>query len=241
MTLIVDALNRIARQVSVSKPDNWITATATEHVELRDDFLLECVDEILQRVDAPSPISGSTTLATDGSETYSLPSDFLRLQRDAMAVYESDGTRRALVPITDDGVWTHIKAVGSTGITRYFRLTGYEGNWSISIYKEPTSAQTIVVHYVSRNWKANAAGTVGYEFTAATDVLLLPRRLVELGTVCRFRHRKGLPYDATLMEFEAELARYSNDRRVRRRICFGDDRKDAMPWDIPVPDYIPDS
>ena len=240
MATIVDALNRVARQVSVTQPDSWLTATAAEHVEIRDDFLLEAVDEILQRVDAPSPISASTVLTTDGSETYTLPTDFLRMQRDPMAVYESAGINRALTPISDDGIWTHIKTVGSTGITRYYRLSGYEGNWSISIYKEPTSSQTITVHYVSRNWMANA-GTAGYAFTAEDDVLLMPRRLVELGTICRYRHRRGIPYEATLLEFEAELHRYSNDRRVRRKITFGDMRKDSGPWDIPVPDYIPEA
>ncbi|MGB1215040.1 MAG: hypothetical protein ACPG4X_16860 [Pikeienuella sp.] len=241
MTTIAAALDRVSRKVSVDTPDNWISTTDGEHVEIRDDFLPETVSEIQDRIDAPSPLSGSVALSTDGSETYSLPSDFLRLQRDAMSVYESTNTRRALMPVTDDGVWTHLKSVGSTGVTRYYRLSGYEGNWSISIYKEPTSPQTITVHYVSRNWMKSSGGTAGYEFTDVADVLMLPRRLVETGVVMRWRHRKGLPYDELLMDFEAQLGRFSNDRRARRSINFGDPYMDRRPWDVPVPDYIPES
>lgn len=241
MATVVEALNRIARKCSVSEPDSWLTATSTEHVEIRDDFLLECVDEIQRRCVLPSPLSGSFEITADGSETYTLPSDFLRLQDDKLSVYESTNLRRALAPITSDGAWTHLKSVGPTGFARYFRLTGYAGNWSISIYREPTSGNTITVHYVSRNWMQNSAGTDGYAFTDPSDILLIPRRLIELGTVCRWRERKGVPYDSTLAEFEAELERYTNQTKTRRSIGFGDPYMDRKPWDVPVPDYIPES
>lgn len=241
MTTIAAALDRVSRQVGVSTPDNWISATAKEHLEIRDDFLLEAVDEIQQRVDLPSPLSAQTTITGTDAETYSLPSDFKRMQRDKMAVYESTNTRRALYPITNDGDWTQLKIEGGTGATHYYRLTGYDGNWSISFWKEPSSSQTIYVHYVSTNWMASSGGTAGDEFTDVGDVLLLPRRVVELGTVMRWRHRKGLPYDAVLGEFEAELTRLSNDRRGRRVVNFGDQFRITSPYDIPVPDFIPSS
>lgn len=240
MALVTAVLDRIARQVSVSTPDNWVSATADEHVEIRDDFLLETVDDILDRADLPSPISSIHTITGDGSETYSLPADFLRIQRDPYAVYETTTVRRALIPARDDTHYTHLKEIGSTGSDRYYKLTGYEGNWEISIYREPSSSIEVKVHYVTRNWMADSGGTAGYAFTASDDVILLPRNVLELGTVMRWRRRKGLPYDDILAEYEIQIARLSNDRRNRRTVHFGEPPM-RHPWDVPVPDEIPSS
>lgn len=241
MTLITDALNRIARRCSVDTPSNWITASEDEYLAIRDDFLLETLDDILERVDLPAPVGAQTTITGTGAEDYDLPANFKRLQRDPMAVYETTTNRRACVPITDDGTWTHIKELGTAGIERYYRLKGYEGNWDISFYQLPTSGISITVSYVTVNWMADSGGTAGSAFTDLADVLLLPRRLVEAGVVWRFRERNGLPFETERVEYEALMNRMSNDRRVRRDINFGDDRGDRYPWDIPVPNFIPEA
>lgn len=241
MTLITDALDRIARQVSIDAPTSWVSATEDEHLEIRDDFMLECVDEILERLDLPSPIGKQFTLNGDGSETYSLPSDFKRTMRDPMAVYETTTVRRACTPVTDDGHWTYLKEIGSTGAERFYKIEGYDGNYTISIYREPESSIEVIVSYVSKNWKANSSGTVGSTFTDSGDVLLLPRRIVEVGTVMRWRERRGLDSSIKRAEFETELNRLSNDRRTRRSIYFGEPYERRLPWDIPVPDQIPTS
>ena len=88
MTLIVDALDRVAREVSLTSPSSWVSTTADEYLEIRDDFLLETVEDISDRVDLPSPVSAQTTITGTGVETYSLPSTFKRMQRDDLAVYQ---------------------------------------------------------------------------------------------------------------------------------------------------------
>ena len=55
-TPITEVLDRIARQCNVTPPSSWVTASRYDHVELRDDILLETVDDLLDRVDWPSPI-----------------------------------------------------------------------------------------------------------------------------------------------------------------------------------------
>lgn len=240
MTLISDVLARVARQCSVDAPSQWVTATDDDAVALRDDYLLETVDDILDRVDLPAPISAQTTITGDGSETYTLPSAFKRLQRDALAVYETTTNRRACVPITDDGTWTHLKEMGTAGVERYFRLSGYKGNWSISFYQNPASGVSITVSYVTENWMADSGGTTGSAFSDAGDVLLLPRDVVEAGMVYRFRRREGLPYDDKRLEYEAKLSRLSNDRRARRVVSFDGGGQRRRPWDVPVPDFIPE-
>lgn len=239
MTLITEVLKRCARQCSIDEPSSWLTATDEDQVALRDDFLLETVDDLLDRLDLPFPISAQTTITGDGSETYSLPSSFRRLHRDPMAVYETTTNRRACIPVTDDGRWTHIKELGTAGAERYFRLAGYDGNHSISFYQSPTSGISITVSYVTNNWKATSSGTAGSTFTDSEDVLLLPRRVVEVGVVYRFRERNGLNAQAKRLEYEALVNRLSNDSRARRSINFGEPAARTRPWDVPVPDYIP--
>jgi hypothetical protein len=239
MTLIIDALNRIARQCSVDTPSTWAGATDDEYLAIRDDFFLETVDDILERVDLPSPIAAQTVITGDGSEDYDLPANFKRLQRDMLAVYETTNQRRYCIPVPDDGIWTHLKELGTTGVERYYRLKGYEDNWTIGFYEEPTSAVSITVHYITKNWMVTNGGTQGAAFTSDDDLLLLPRRVVELGTVMRFRDRNGLPFDTHRLQYEAELNRLSNDRRTRRTINFGESHGMRTPWEIPIPDFVP--
>lgn len=240
MTLIVDVLSRIARQVSIDQPTSWVSASDLEHVEIRDDFFLETVEDITDRCDLPSPIGKTYTLTGDGSEVYALPEDFKRLQRDRLAVYETTTVRRRMVPVTDDGFWTHLKEIGSTGAERFFRITGYKGNFDIAIYREPAASIEVKIHYVSTNWMVNGS-TYGDAFTDPEDVLLLPRRVVEAGAVMRWRERKGLDASGKRAEYEALISRLSNDSRNRRTVYFGEPYTERRPWNIPVPDQIPES
>lgn len=238
-TTVKAAMDRAARECSITPPSSWINATQLHHVELRDDFLSETVDELLDRIDWPSPVGKVYDLTGDGSEDYSLPSDFKRLARDEMAVYETTTTRRAGIEVTSDGDWEHLKQIGSAGAFRYYRIHGYEGAWQIGLYREPSSSVSLKISYVSTLWKATSGGTAGSSWTDATDLLLLPRRLVELGVVWRFRRRKGLPYTEQLNEYEMRVSRAANDGRGRRTIQFGEGSQEFKPMRVPVPDTIP--
>lgn len=239
MTTITEALNRIARQCGVNAPSSWITATRADHVEIRDDFFQESIADILDRLDLPAPIGKQVTIVGTGAENYALPSDFLRLQRDELAMYDTQLDRK-VEPISNDGEWTYIKDIGTAGIIRYYRIKGYPGNFSVDFYDEPSSGLEIVVSYVADLWMATAAGVVGKQFTAEDDVLLLPRRLVETGAVWRFRERRGLPYEDKYSEYEALLARTSNDKRGRRLINMGEPIRDVR-WQDLIPAFIPEN
>lgn len=239
MTLITAALDRAARQCSVKAPSSWGTATRDDHVSLRDDFMLETVDDILERVDLPAPIGAQVSITGDGSETYALPTNFKRLHRSELAVYDKlqDIPCQA---VTSDGEWTYLKDIGTAGTVTYYRLSGYEGNWSISFYDAPTAAQEIIVSYATVNWMTNASGTQGSMFTTNDDVLMLPRRLVETGIVWRFRERRGLAYQDKFNEYEMLMAQMINDRRARRIISTGD-KSPNVRWQDLVPAFIPSS
>lgn len=236
MALIVDVLNRIARHCSIQAPSSWLTATADEYVEIRDDFLRETVNDLLDRVDWPSPIGAQTTISGTGVATYNLPADFRRLQRNPYSVYD-DQLDAAGIPISTDGDWVELLDSGIAGADRFFRLAGYEGAFTIEFEGAPDS--DIIISYVSSNWMATEAGVVGDSFTSATDVLVLPDRLVEVGTIWRWRERKGLPFQDKYTEFNMLLGRYLNDLRGRRSVSFK--RGKAMRWTDRIPAFIPPS
>lgn len=238
MTTVVEALNRIARNCSVAPPGSWVTATSTTAVSIRDDFLPETIDDLAKRIDWPAPISQTVTITGDGSESYDLPSNFLRLAHGERAVYEQDTVRRFGIPVTDDGAWTHLKDLGSAASNRYFRLGGYEGAYTIDFYRAPSASDTIIVHYLSTNWMVTSGGVNGDTFTDDTDILLYPRRPVELGTVMRFRERNGLPLGDVGRKYESWIASASNQRRARGNISFAD-APQSHPMRVPVPDFIP--
>jgi len=239
MTTIVEALDRIARQCSLSVPSSWVTATRSDHVELRDDFLNETLTDITDRVDLPSPISGRFSITGTGAETYTLPDDFKRLQRNENTVYDVSQDRPC-VPIARDGDWEFIKDTGTAGVVIYYRLAGYDGNWTISFYNEPSAAVEIIVNYVTTSWMATSGGVVGKMFTDETDVLIMPRKVVESGSVWRYRERRGLPYLDKYNESEALIARLSNDNRARRVVSFGN-ADTSIRWTDLVPAFIPPS
>lgn len=240
MTTVVEVLKRAAHQCSLPIPNTWAAATRLEHVEFRD-FLAETVEEILDRVDLPSPVGKQTTITGDGSESYSLPSDFRRLARDPLAVYETTTLRRAGVPVSSDGAWTHLNQIGAAGTNRFYAVEGYDANWTIKFERDLTSGNSVTVSYVSNIWCKSSADVEQDEFTSDDDVLLIPRLPVEAGIVWRFRARKGFPYSDMMARYEAHLSRLVSDSRGIRKICFGGAPDDAKVMRVPVPDYIPES
>lgn len=238
MTTVADALSRAARTVSVDPPSTWVSATADEHVEIRDDFLLETIEDLHNRVDWASPVGKQTAIAGTGAEDYDLPTDFFRLKKDPYAVYETSNIRRIGTPVTTDGEWTHIKQIGTGAGTRFFRIKGFDENYQISFYPNPASGESVTVSYVSDLWVQDSGGTNSDTFDDELDKLLFPRRIIELGIIWRWRHRKGLPYETYEAQYERRLAVEANRTNVRRTIGFGETRP-WSPFDIPVPDFIP--
>ena len=208
------------------------------------DVSKKTIDDILDRCDLPSPVANQQTLTggagttqADGSERFNLNSDFRRLQRDEMAIYDPQQDR-PVVPVTDDGMWDYLTDVGATGVIKYYRTAGYDGAFTIDLFTAPATGDTFKINYISNKWLISG-GVGSTTFQSEDDILVLPRRVVETGTVWRYRERQGLPYNDKMMEYEALIARMSNDRRGRRSIDMGG--KKFVKWQDLVPSFIPPS
>lgn len=240
MATVSDTMDWAARRCSITPPTSWISATTKTALEFKD-CLNETVEELLERIDLPEPITKDTTITYTGSEPHDLPSDFLRLTRDDMTVYETTTTRRACIPVATNGAWTHLEQIGSAGGSRYYRLSGDESaGFSIEFYRPLETNASVTVSYVSRNW-LRFSSTEGETWSDASAVLLLPPQTVRLGIAWRFKQRKGVAYADLMAEYESRVARAINDRRTIRTINMGDAGDMRYPWDVPVPDFIPSS
>jgi len=248
MATIKEAMDRAARECSLTPPSDWISTTSATYVEMLD-FLDETVEELLDRIDWPAPIGATSTITGPGTasssgnySTHSLPSGMKRIKRDNWAVWESSNTRRMAVPISTDGQWGYLDTVGSAGAWRYYRTAGDEdAGFTIDFFRALSATETMSVNYVSKNWLRLASdSTEAATWADAADTLLLPRRLIELGVVWRFRQRKGLGYQDKYAEYEIRLTRAANDYRKSRSISFGGS-DGSHPMRVPVPDFIPSS
>ncbi|CCN84546.1 putative Exodeoxyribonuclease V beta chain [Vibrio nigripulchritudo SFn27] len=68
------------------------------------------------------------------------------------------------------------------------------------LFSPELETEGATVRYVSKHWVEGKA-----EVTQNGDKLLVPERLIEKGTIWRWKRQKGLPYDDLLAEFEADF------------------------------------
>jgi hypothetical protein len=237
MTTVLEVVEQAARDCSISKIVGLTTSTTETALMLRDK-LNETVEELLDRLDLPYPITVDFEVVGTGVETYALPSDFIRTTRDDEAVYEKTAFRRCCIPIASNGSWTHLKQFGASGSARYYRVTGDESSgFQISFYRPLSANQTVVVSYVSKNWAKNAA-TPKSTWSLPDDVLLLPAALVRLGVIWRVKAKKGMVYSDVQAEYEIRVSRAINDGRGIRTVQMGDAPRRDGPIKIQTPDYI---
>lgn len=249
MTRITAILDRAARQCSITPPDSWITTSTLAHVEMRDDFLLETIEELHKRLDWGSPIARQVTIKGDGvTEDHALPSDFVRITREPNAVYQNVNNQRRGYSMLRDGDWTELKTFGTGGGNLFYKIQGYEGNYTISLYPTLSAgapggfSDGVVVSYISTRWTVNEFGAYSDVFDDPNEDTIFPRRILELGIVWRFRRRKGLPFEDVLAEYESWIAVKANENRGNMVVSTGPSaNEDTHPMRVPVPDYIPSS
>lgn len=236
-TLITDILDICAHQCGVEIPDSWITASGTAETDLRDMYLPQTVDDVLERVDWPEDIGAQTTISGDGTVEHDLDASFLRMKRDPMAALETtDVLRRPMIPVKNAGDWTYLQEIELNGLDRYFRLKGDVGAFKIDIFPALGTGDSAVLSWVSNSWAEDGAGTGKSEFNDPSDKSRLNRRLLEAGIVWRFRRREGLEYMDVYQEYENLLARYSTDLRGHWPLTQQSRRtkgaRPAYPWEI---------
>ncbi len=146
-----------------------------------------------------------TFTTVNGTEDYSLPSDFARLLNGT--VWDRSNywdMRGSLSPQQWQAVQSSV--LGDTVTTRKrYRVRNVSGALKFSIDPIPSSADSLVFDYASSHWCQDSGGTGQPEFAADTDVFLLDEYLLELGTLWRALKRQRMSYADEKAEYYREL------------------------------------
>lgn len=143
------------------------------------------------------------TITATATETQSnaIPSDFERMIEGTFWNRTQD--RRVVGPLTPQK-WQMLQTGLYSLVWDAFRIRGTE----ILMSPVPTANDSLAYEYVSKNWCANAAGTVERSAWAADDDAgLLDEELMTVGVVWRFRKAKGLDYSEEFRSYELLVAR----------------------------------
>ena len=137
-----------------------------------------------------------TTVAS--TETYAKPADYGFYQNDtAWDRTNYWATRGSLSPQE----WQRAKSGLGSVIRPRFRIKG----GLIYIDPIPSSANSMVIEYVSKNWVDNSGGPLS-AFAADDDDVFFDEFIFQLDLTWRLLNRKGLAYAEEKAEAEAQIA-----------------------------------
>ena len=166
-------------------------------------------------------IKEGTITTANGTESYSLPSDFR-----AMAIasqWDRTDDERLAGPATS-GEWQLLKSsLVQDGVRTWFKLRGNK----VFLNPIPTSARTLSFDYFSKNWVRPANGNEDGSddlaaFEADTDEPLLDDLLLEMGIRWRFLAAKGVPFQTEYADYEGMRDDLLAADRGNRIINLGD-------------------
>lgn len=229
MDIIKDSMDNVARECGVAVPSLWATNTDDTYMQLKM-YLQQAASELLERVDWQD-CTLDNVVTGSGTDTYLLPTDYKRPTRDLNTVYGNSPQRWAFMPVTSNGDWTRLKSWGAA-ITYFYRFTGPNIQFS-QIINNPDQ---ITFSYVTKNW-ISSGGNRAATWAADSDLTYLPARLLEMGTIWRWKRKMGLEYQSIQGEYESDLSRSSSDDRNRQTIGFGKSMPDRFisPYDLTPP------
>ena len=200
---LIDVITRVSLQASLPVFDLIVTNTDRTATELLN-ACHEAGEEITRRAEW-SKLYASSAIP-EGSATFTVPTNFHRLIQGGSIVYNASPFT-PLHPVKAADVWAAVS--GAPSARPHFFIKGGVVNFSPVI---PAGGATM--NYVVKNWILHNSIPKD-RFVADEDTVQFSEALLALGTLWRYRRMKGLSFEDSLAEFEAELAReISADRGV---------------------------
>ena len=146
-----------------------------------------------------------TFTTVNGTANYSLPSDY-----DFMidgTIWDRTTFLRFRGPLSPREWQLRKSGLSSSVGSRFrFRILPSSNAKVFAIEPTPTSADSMVVEYVSLNWCQSSGGTGQAAWVADTDTGVLDEVLLNMDLTWRFKQALGEEYGENKQEFEMELA-----------------------------------
>lgn len=208
-----------AVKLGLDRPSALFSSTGRTERELRR-ALIEAADKIVHAHDWQLLKTLETHTGNGSTTTYALPSDYLRMPKDANVW--SSKWQHPLYRITPED-WLNLDVKDFEPAAGAWTI--YGGNF---VYTPALATdETAKFFYVSENAVAPATGSNKATFTADDDTFRLDDRVLELILVAVWRAQKSLDYAEEQMTAEIALAR-AIDRDKGARILTQRSRADLQ-------------
>lgn len=204
LTIVQDA----ATKLGIDQPSVLFGSTDRTAIEVRE-ALIEAADKILHAHDWQLLKTVQTHTGDGTTTSFALPSDYLRMPKDA-DVWSTKWQHR-LIGITPED-WLNLDVRDYDVVISTWTI--YGGNF---VYKPAlASDETAKFWYISDKACADSGGTPKAGFDADTDTFRLDDRVLELVLVWLYRTQKGLDYSEDMATAEIALSRMiERDRGAR--------------------------
>ncbi|MEI2296787.1 phage adaptor protein [Ensifer sp. MJa1] len=199
MTLL-SVINEVCDIVSLDRFES-IYGSNDPNAETMVALAQEAGEEIARRSDWRRLLKQQVAIISP----MTLPADYQRMTPGG-AVRTASGT--CFRPIANSSQWAIVD--GTASAQPYFFLRA-----SQILFSPAAAGVGAVVDYVSKNWVLGDPYEERDTLKADDDGTVFPERLLCKGILWRWKRQKGLPYDDSLAEFEADLLQEINaDRGV---------------------------
>lgn len=137
-----------------------------------------------------------------------------------------DRTEKLPIGVIDGVDWQQEKGFANTSPHYRVRIRGGE----LLATPTPTAGNTWAFEYVSENWILDTDGTTyKNHFTADTDTLLLPEKVLLAGLRWRWKKEKGFDYAEDFVTYEKLVEQYLGRQGVKRNLSMDEGREDRSP------------
>ncbi|MDF9301609.1 hypothetical protein P5P81_03295 [Tritonibacter mobilis] len=196
---VLEIVRSAAPAIGLERPGVLFGSTSRTEIELQR-AVIEAADMVLRAHDWRKLMKISTSTG-DGSETeFALPSDFLRMPKDADVW--SSRTQSPLSRISPED-WLQMDV--GIGDFSYGAWTLFGGNM---VFRPALSTgETARYWYVSKEVVQGTDGARKERFSDDDDLFVLDDRVLELALIYQWRKDKGLDYAEEMQAADAALSR----------------------------------
>lgn len=170
--------------------------------------------ELAAKVRWQALLSEHTFSTVAATQNYSLPSDYQAFAN--LTTWDRTNDWQLLGPATPQ-IWQTLQsATISAGVRYWWRVAG---NF-LQLYPTPTTVNTLVFEYYSRNYCTTSGGTAQEDWEADTDLSRIDAELMTLGVSFYFKKSEGLPFAEEKADYLSAILDYQSDDKPKARVDF---------------------
>lgn len=204
MTLLSMCTN-VCDAIAIQRPSSIVGST-NETARRCLVHITRVCRELMKRHAWSALIREHAITTVNGTASYALPSDFDRYVDDtawdATNYWQMRGSLSG-----SEWQWAKRSIVATATNRRRFRVKWDTDTGAREIFIDPTpsTADSLVIEYVSNNFCASSGGTGQDSWDADTDVPRLDDELIELGLTWRLLNSLGQPYAEEKQEYDLRV------------------------------------